>query len=257
MQDVFLLSELHPYKIGKLRFNPFDPLQQLIAQSFLQNDRAFQRQVFLDRISLADKVLRNSNKIPVIRDHTHSDYLTQQKVGDIKSKTSLLDVLAEQYSVLSVLTVRNPLDSYISLRTNGWATAIHSFDDYCSRVVLMLDAYSDANIPIYKFEDFCRDPDKALKSICENLNLKFTNGYKEKFHDVRLTGDSGRASSAKTIGELPSRDISENLLIEAKNSPSFTQIKERLKYTNNLEVHQLSTSSNYEKSFFPRLFSKS
>ena len=192
MPDVFLLSELHPDYCDELFFNPFDPVQQLLAQTELKFNKKLRRQVFLDRVAMTYQVLLKRNKIMVIRDHTHSDYLRHRSSSDIQDRTSLIDVLSERYQVLSVLTLRNPLDSYVSLCENQWNEAVQSFDDYCTRVLLMLDAYSAKNCPIYRYEDFCQDPDEVMKKICQDLDLTYFDGYQSTFFKIPMTGDSGR-----------------------------------------------------------------
>ena len=230
MPDVFLLSELHPDYCDELFFNPYDPVQQLLAQTELKFNRKLRRQIFLDRVSMTYQVLLKRNKIMVIRDHTHSDYLKLRSADDIQDTTSLIDVLSEQYNVLSVLTVRNPLDSYISLCKNRWNDAVQSFDDYCTRVLLMLNAYSRKNCSIYRYEDFCQDPDYVMKKICLDLDLTFFDGYKSVFFRIPMTGDSGRGRDFQHITPLQPRTRTKELMSEAERSASFTEIAERLGY---------------------------
>ncbi len=231
MNDVFLLSELHPYRIGSLIFNPFDPLQQLIVRTDLRENIDFQRKIFLDRVRVAEKSLRKMQKHLVIRDHTHTDYLDHSDPSSISSKKSLIDALSYDYRTISVLTIRNPIDSYSSLIENGWNKKIKSFDDYCYRVGLMIEEYSKSGIPIYKYEDFCKNPDKIMQLICNDLEIEYACDYRQTFNSVKLTGDSGRSSKSLEISSLPARERSERLLAGARKSQNFAKICEQLGYS--------------------------
>ncbi len=231
MQDVMLLSELHPDQFRDSKFNPFDPLQQFMDRTGLRENVQFRRQVFLDMISTTEQAIRDRKQIAIIRDHTHSDYLIQPDANSITSKTSLIDVLRERYEVLSVLTVRNPVDSYISLCDNGWNRSVKSFEDYCSRVLLMWDVYAEKKIAIYKYEDFCRTPDLILEAMCKDLQLEFLSTYKTNFSKIKLSGDSGRAQKSQTIEVLPPREYPQKLIEEARESASYQEIQARYGYT--------------------------
>jgi len=38
MEQVALLSEVHPFNVGPLRFDSFDPVQQLFSQKLIEQD---------------------------------------------------------------------------------------------------------------------------------------------------------------------------------------------------------------------------
>jgi len=229
MPNTIVISEVHPDQLRN-DFNPYDPIQLLLAQTNLGENSELRRQIFLKRIIDSEQILRNNNINTVLRDHTHSDYLIETNTDEIVIKTSLIDVICEHFELRSVVSLRNPLHSYASLVHNNWNTSIRSFDDYCNRVLLMLQAYQAKDALIIKYEDFCKQPDLTLRKTCEKLKITFSDEYSDKFHKIHMTGDSGRASGINKITELAPRAIDESLFKEAIDSESFNEISKLYSY---------------------------
>lgn len=229
MQDTIVISEVHPDQL-RYEFNPYDPVQLLLSQTNLGEDLQLRRQIFLKRVIDTEQILRNNKINTVLRDHTHYDYLIPNDLESIKSRASLIEVIHEHFEIYSVLSIRNPIDSYLSLISNKWNNSISSFEDYCSRVLLMLDTYESLGALIIKYEDFCIEPDKILNQICEKLKLSFSNDYAEKFYKIPMTGDSGRAAEIKKIELQTPRKIDAQLYHEVNTSKSFEEISRKYLY---------------------------
>lgn len=230
MPGSIVLSEVNPNPVGCYRFNPFDAVQMLLAQIEEINTAELRQKIFLDRINEVNRIISERGEKLIIRDHTHSDYLIQKSVDQITSKTSVITSLSESYDIKSVLTVRNPLNSFLSLKRTDWAPNVQSFDDYCSRVLLMLNFYEALKCPIYKYEDFCDDPTRILKEICAHIEIDYSDDYANKFHTIKMTGDSGRGKLKTKILKLKTRFIGPQLLSAARKSSSYGEICERYAY---------------------------
>ena len=219
MPNVVLLSETNPTARPNV-FDPFDPIQQLQKYNFL-SDEDYQN-IFLDRIAfIVDKCIENQKKL-IIRDHSHSDFLRRQ----VTNPPSLLNTISEKYKVKPLITLRNPIDSWLSIGIKGWDRGVETFDNYCNRYLKFLDAYSSD--PYYLYEDFLEQPDRILSSICEYYGIDFDEDYKKNFFKIKLTGDSGRTSPE--ITPRPRRDYSEEFAQEVRNSKNFAEICNRLGY---------------------------
>lgn len=218
MPNIVFLSEITPRTLNS--FNPFDPIQQLRKYNLL-SDEDYQN-IFLDRISfIVDKCIQHQKKL-IIRDHSHSDFL----LASPKNKLSLLNNISERYKVKPLITLRNPIDSWLSIVNRGWHRGVTTFDNYCNRYLMFLDAYS--SVPYHLYEDFAKDPDLILTRICEYYGINFNKNYQKKFFKIKLTGDSGRTSPEIT---LPSRrDYSQEFAEEVRNSKNFAEICNRLGY---------------------------
>jgi len=222
MNDVVLLSEIHPLRYDYVFFN--DPFQQFQANYPRLRYTSTQelKNIFYDRISwIAEKCVIEKKNL-IIRDHTHSDFL----MHGWSESPSLRQFLSEKYHIKPVVTFRNPIDSYLALKANpNFETDVGSFETYCQRVIHFLDTY--AGTPVFLYEDFVENPDGVLKNICAEYDIQFDPCYREKFHLITLTGDSGRGKHYKEIERLDRRAFVDDFKKEVMESPGFDMISKR------------------------------
>lgn len=226
MKNIALISEVHPYNIGRLQFNPFDPVQILLASNMVDFNRSLLDEIFLSRIQQADKICSAQKKQLIIRDHSHHDFLMHDDLP--RQKPSVLSLLINEYETKSVVTVRDPKNAFISLEKNQWNSANLSFDQYCQRWLKFLETYK--NIDIYRYEDFCEDPDTILKKMCNTLEIDYSPQYRKEFQTITLTGNSGRGKTTKDIEKLEDRPIDQIFLEEINNSRNYKTLRETLEY---------------------------
>ena len=227
MPNIALISETHPFGVGALRFNPFDPVQQLFSQNLLNDKEDALKHVFKSRVQMAYNLCTLNGKLLILRDHTHSDYLAGKEPQGFRLK-SVVNCLKYEFDIKSVVTLRNPVDTFLSLEKNGWSKDVKTFDEYCRRIVLMINAYQ--GVPIYHYEEFCRDPDTVLKNICKDLDIPFDQNYTSMFFTKTLTGDSGRGKEITEIVPLPRREHNKQYLELVGSSSHFQVLRELFGY---------------------------
>ena len=225
--DVVLLSEVGPFPFGG-RFIPFDPLQQFIRNYASKDPElrqghtpgAFTRRIFMQRIKFVLDICAATGRRLVLRDHSHSDFLRPNP----PPRSTLLDCLDEAgYSRRSVLTLRDPVDSYISSLKQNWVRNADGFDDYCRRVSLLIDGFEDDAIFLY--EEFCADPVAETERICATLALPFDPRFQERLASIQLTGDSGRSSDV--IAPRARRPVPPELKAEIESSAQYANLRQR------------------------------
>jgi len=142
----------------------------------------------------------------VIRSHDHVDFFTGPHP---KEAFTTSDCFHNDYNLLEILTIRHPLDCWLSLSASNWVEQMSfaSIDVFCSRCLAMLKAARD--LPACKYETFALDPDASMKVICKCLHLDFDPIFRSKFAMIILSGDSGRQGSE--ICPRPRRPISDEL----------------------------------------------
>lgn len=226
MLQTIVVSEIHPFNSGNVHFNPIDPLQILIASGQVPLSQADQEQLFFERVEGVLDVCDQKGFMCVLRDHAHSDYCLGGR-NEI-SHRSLVRVLSTRGNVLSVITVRDPIDTYASLCEHGWHKGVGGFDEYCTRYLIFLKDYSGASV--IKYEDFCKEPEVVMRKICVCLDLDYNPRFLDIFSNVKLTGDSGRGRSMKIIRPLGKRVISDALIEESEHSSSYKELKDCLGY---------------------------
>jgi len=224
--NVQVLSEVDPLSSmlsQKSKFNPTD-----LVQLLEHGNRGASREDKLALFRAAFGVLYNSAERKglrlLVRDHTHSHFCTSDK---IESRPTLGQILSDQFETRAIITVRHPLDSWLSLVNNGWVTyQPNTLDEYCRRYRAFLGAYPE--ICIFKYEDFVGRPERVLNDMCKELGLRFAKDFKALFMAQTFSGDSGRKGSTIKLRER--RAVSEDFLVQARESTVLRLLCENLHY---------------------------
>lgn len=194
MPNTQLLSEVDPLSSlgdsdSKPRFAPSD-IAKLMRQSTHGASPELIGELFLNNLQI---ILRNSSNLGlrlILRDHAHSHYCAGE---DVQNRTTFRNLVSSKFATLSVVTVRDPIDSFLSLQNNGWFHFTPaSFDEYCRRYLAFLNDYE--GVEIIRYEDFVAHPEKVMGDLCEILKLPFNPSFQDVFSVHKITGDSGRSS---------------------------------------------------------------
>lgn len=228
LSEVDPLSELGHSTRGK--FLPTD-LVGLVRSGTREVDDALLVDIFLRGLgAVYDDAQRKGIRL-ILRDHAHSRFCFG---GDVQDRPSLREIVARDFNVRSVVTVRHPLDSYLSLRNNDWLHfQPNSLDEYSRRYHRFLDHYK--NLTLYRYEDFIADPKAVLKEIANTLELSFDESFHEVFSVHQLSGDSGRKGS--TISARPRHAVPQELNKDLEQSDTYVSLCGRLNYSAEGGVH--------------------
>lgn len=228
MPNVQLFSEIEPFsthqETTKPRFAPTDLITQA-RQSTRGAEQPLITELFASNLEiLYQHAMRKGYRL-VLRDHAHSRYCNG---ADISSAPSLAALVSARHEVLSVLTVRKPVESYLSMASHGWHKHFTpaSFDEYCRRYLVFVHDHAGADI--YRYEDLLDRPTDTMQKICGSLDLPFVEYFDQLFGVFQLTGDSGR--SADVIGTRKDREISEAFSAEIAASENHARLKDLLGY---------------------------
>ncbi len=229
MPNIVLLSEVYPLSTHSLQldnlsgFYPTDVITLARLGKAPAIDDLCEK-IFLGEIHAVEEHLRNFGKRLVLREHSHSNFLGKCDPTINKTIPQILDSISQ---VVSIVTVRHPVDSYLSLLRNGW---IHFdpkiFDEYCRRYLIFLNCNESA--PVYKYEDLLESPEDVLQQICDYFKIPYNQDFQDYLEIVSATGDSGRRSIH--IGKRKRRPLDKDLLSEVKASRNFSKLCELLGY---------------------------
>lgn len=228
MPNTLLLSEVDPLsrmlesKDGRPRFTPSDMIS-LVRDSARGASRELIIEMFLSDLGLIhEEALRMGQRV-VLRDHAHGHYC----LDSIEDRPGLRDIVATRFPVLSAVTVRHPLDSYLALRENGWLQhRPPTLDEYCRRYFAFLEDH--AGLPVTRYEDFVAAPRAVLPELCAHLRLPYRTDFVDVFDALPVTGDSGR--SGTVIGRRERRPVDVELKREAAQSPGYRALLQKLDY---------------------------
>ncbi|NDY93412.1 sulfotransferase [Ideonella livida] len=237
--NVQLLSEIDPLSTqqrdlagGRPRFAPSDMVTQW-RQSSRGVDEPALVALFQQELRWIHAHARQRGQRLLLRDHAHSHFCLGAEVPE---RPGLDDMVRAVLPTRSVVTVRHPLDSYLSLRQLRW---VHfqpaTFEAYCQRWHAFLDHH--ARQPVVRYEDFVADPVAGLRQLCEALDLPPADHAPLVFDAFRLTGDSGRGDGV--IAPRPPRPLPPELAAEAAASPSYLALVARLGYAHRLPATEV------------------
>ncbi|WP_140909348.1 sulfotransferase family protein [Cognatiluteimonas lumbrici] len=226
MPNVQLLSELDPLSPMASAPGAFAPtdMSMLLKHSTRPPPKETLLELFRAQLDVAYRSTLSQGGYLVVRDHTHSHFCTGSAVPERPSVRELVAMVAP---VSSLVTVRNPIDSFVSLRLNKWVKfEPATFDEYCSRYLAFLDRYE--GVPIMRYEDFIQDPKREMQEACRHLQLPYFDEFASVFSVFRVSGDSGRHFAV--LSSPPPRPERDHLLKEAIASSCYRRLADRLGY---------------------------
>lgn len=207
LPNVVLLSEVHPLAHLRLAtaspdYTPTDLIQQLCLPHN-GRDPVLCVAAWNGAIDALQQTLQAQQKHLVLRSHSHIDFFTGANCSE---QPLVRRCLAPRHALLELLSVRHPLDSWISIREQAWHHHFRfaSLAEFCRRGLHMLEACS--GLPLLRYEDFTLQPQTTLELICSVLQLPAqTDGPGEDLAAISLSGDSGRSGDA--ISPRPRRPL--------------------------------------------------
>jgi hypothetical protein len=240
MPNVQLLSEVDPLapvartQNGLPPFTPTDMPALLRGSTRGASDALIAKVFQADLHVLHEYSVRHGLRL-VVRDHAHTHYCRGERVP---TRPGLRRLVHDVAPVLSLLVVRDPVDSFASLVRNGWVQFTPpDFETYCQRYLRFLDDHAD--VPLMRYEDFVAEPVKAMKRTCALLELPFVADFPALFSAIRISGDSGRSGSE--LAARPRRPEAEALRRESKQISSCRLLASRLGY----EASDVSADTGY------------
>ncbi len=224
MPNVRFLSEMDPLStLGANSFAPSDLIQQMRNSNRLVQDDLLVR-IFISGLHTVYDACRDKGERLVIRDHTHSHFCTET---DFTSRPTVAQMVMKDFNTKMVVTVRHPLDSYLSLRENGW---VHftpgTLNEYARRYLAFLTAHKQQKI--IKYEDFVANPLDVLEQICDVLELAFYPDIDGLVDGFSASGDSGRSGSE--IAPRTRRPIAPVVQVERDSAQSYLELCQALDY---------------------------
>jgi hypothetical protein len=228
LPNVQLLSEIDPLSTMPLggTTHPFMPTDVigLARRSTRGVDEALLAQMFRAALEVlhADTVRRGCRL--VLRDHAHSHFCL---AGQIPDRPTLRAIVSAGLPVCSLVTVRHPVDSFVSLQRNGWiAFAPSTIDEYARRYVAFLDRHH--GVPVVRYEDLVAEPVAAMSRICDALQLALREDFADYQDLFMLSGSSGRQGDR--IAPRPRGPEVEQWLAAARDSERARELCRRLGY---------------------------
>lgn len=230
MSNVLVINEVDPFSrahipAGKAPFRPTDIVALLRqADASWTSDRLL-GDWFLCNLEFLRRECWLTGRTPVLRAHSHGRVLT----GDaVRSEVPLTHFVANRFPVRALITVRDPVDSWLSMARHGWHREFtpSTFDEYSRRYLLFLKSYG--GVKIIKYEDFVADPKSEMQRICKILDLDYYEKFEEVFGGFMFSGDSGRFGNS--IEQRPRRVVPKDFYRITEACASYKELVSLLGY---------------------------
>lgn len=230
--NVRLLSEVNPMahypRAGTtVTYAPSDIIL-LLQRSLRPVDDTCLSAVFLAAVSELHDQCKARGEHLVLRDHPHSHYCIGESVSGRPRLRSLVERIA---TVRAAVTVRHPLDSYLSLGVNNWYHfRPETLEEYARRYNAFLD--DNADLPLFHYETLVAEPAKGFSELAGILDLRFDKSVLDLIDIVPMSGDSGR--SGPHIKKRSRREMPAEVAAQVDVSPSYAALCVRLGYVSRL-----------------------
>lgn len=159
-----------------------------------------------DCIVQLDALCEQRKKRLLVRDWTVNSFYPSEE-NNYKPIHRLHTHEAMGSMCLPVAYVRDAIDCALSFaKFHGW-THTRELDRYTHAYLKYIEQIRRAKIPVFRYEKFCRAPDKFLKQLCDYLGIKYSDSWRNFAKVTKVNGDvfhkRSRASAAKSIQVLP------------------------------------------------------
>ncbi len=241
MADVALLSEIHPF--GSKWFNPLNQAHEwfnLLTADDMAQIKAAGEIPFNGAIDLIHKRAAQQDKALIIRDWSHLDFTAVPFVEKPTYRLTTAELLGESFEVKHTTTVRHPIDQWLSLRNLGVMKGKIFLEDFLRGYLKFAEFCRE--IGYVRYEDFTRSPEKAMKTLCESLDVPYDPSFMENWWKyTKITGDTNSSRGAKKeIKQTPRREIEPGLLSQFQNNPDYIKAIELLGYEHPEEAKKIT-----------------
>lgn len=231
---------LHPHPDNRQYlhgFKPGRPLDHALLNSGKDLSPELKLKYFGYQLEITLLHAHELGKNVLLREHNHSTF----PFHDQATRAELLPFLSSWLNSVSlniplkqwrpILTVRHPLDSFLSAREKGWheeylQNGTNTFDSYCLGLLRMQQSFADQHKAlVLRYEDLCSDSGSFLSHLSDGLGCSFfTQPTSSDISSVAVTGKSGRQSPHICLRERQIRLIDDNLTAQIETSAVYMQL---------------------------------
>lgn len=232
MDDIILLSEIHPY--GLKWNNPLGQANEWFKLFTAQEIEAITKTgiSFIDSIKLIHEKCNERGKTLIIRDWSHLDYFGKPFIPAPSFHSTLVRKLKDHFDIIQTSLIRHPIDLWLSLRHLTIMQDQLSINEYLLGYLRFSEFVQKSGF--IKFETFTEEPDQQLSRLCENLRVNFDISYKDKWYDFsHVSGARGNIKeNHRVIRPLGRLEKSDDVLSLFSNNDHYQRALRLLDYKN-------------------------
>ena len=253
--------QLHPQAHKRQRlhggFRPGNPLAHALLSSGKDLSNRLKLKSFAAQLLVSIEHANDQNMNILLREHTHSAWAFGRKNQHIH----LLEFLRDDSNwkpqgvalnlARPVLTVRHPLDNYLSAREKGWHSRYsldHSFDGYCKSLYsLQANLVQNWNAIVLRYEDLCLSCLGFVETLSGLLGAEGVVSAPSivDINKVSVTGKSGRKTQDISLRPRQADLIDVELSEHVSASEWYTKLCDVNGYNSELDGFPLVSKPSY------------
>ncbi len=228
------LAEIGHGRRTTFGFSPLDPEAQMFSLG--QIDHQEFGSILAGRLINANKLANQNGKRLLVREHTHS-YFFNPDVPEVipKGPSWIADRFEQEIGDKPhvVVTVRDPVDSWLGLRRHFNHLKPDRFEDYCQIYNQFFDRVEDWQklgnpVHVFKYEDCVVDPETTMSELARFLKLEYTGLDVSAAFNTASSGNSGRQSASLSLRKR--RPFTMKLVNATRDNAEYNKLCSRLGY---------------------------
>lgn len=228
LPGVVMLSEVSPFGGGWGRERERS-LTTVRAQALNWYGIDLSTDDFYDGVwELADVCAASGRRL-VVREWAYASFVAgNHNDGRPPRRLATLEALSERGPVVPFAFVRDAIDVWIS-------RGMPDIEAFCADYGRYVDAVLASGMPVFKYEDFCRDPGAVIAAICAATGLEFSEAYRDFASFDKANGDlqiprGARDTRTRRITPVPRKRIGPEKVREIEACPEMGRINRALGY---------------------------
>jgi len=194
LPNVIMLSEINPLGSGSGREGISYQTVKEQAKNWYGID--IKSNDFTQGVIELNKICKKNGKYLIIRDWSFVNF-APNRFNDFNPVAEFLTpkALKGHCEIKPFAFVRDAIDVWSSCKSNN-IICHKPMEQFFKYYLAYVNKIVSLQIPIFKYEDFCRNPEKQLQQICDYAGLKYSESFREykyfdKIHgDIQLQEDS-------------------------------------------------------------------
>ncbi len=229
LPNVVMLSEVNPQGGGWGALGP-DSHTTVRAQARAWFGMEVTSDDFADGVLELETLCDASGKRLVLRDWSYINSMPHQNHrGAPPGRFLTLEALEHRTTLIPFAFVRDAIDVWISRKT---PPARDFFANYSAYV----EAIHERQLPIFRYENFCRDPEQTLRRICSLAGLPFSHRFHGFASFTKVNGDvqhkqGSRGVRHRQIVPMPRKRIPREKIRELEACVEMRSVNRRLGYS--------------------------
>ena len=237
--EVVICSEINPLLGATPDHKAIEPQLALKYQMKSWYDIDLEGGSFRESIQHLAQYCHNADKHLVIRDWTNLDFTKKEANGyNPKYSFSIIEELQFIGEIRVFAFVRDAIDVYLS--THG------DLQEFASNYLKYVESLIREKIPILKYEDLIRDPQKTIMDICNMVGLAYLDRCKDFTENFQCTGDlqlgkRSRGLRQKEITILPRKWVGWHERKKINTCANLIRANQLLKYNGDYSSQKMES----------------